>query len=79
MAFDKEVWLVHRKLHHRFIKYRNYFVAATDDLSDYQVRDGKNVASAASKSKSGKAGSNAVISLLTESDDSDSDPDLEES
>ena len=70
LQFDKGVWILHRKLHHRFLKYQNYFVEATEDLPEYQVRDGQNVVSTASKSKSTTAGGN-VISLLTESEDSD--------
>ena len=36
LNFDKAVWTIHRKLHHRFLKYRKLFVQATEDLAEYQ-------------------------------------------
>lgn len=33
--FDKGVWQLHRRLHHRFIKFAEYVKQATEDLDDY--------------------------------------------
>ena len=69
LMFDKEVWLLHRKLHHRFVKFAKYFVEAGEDLVDYQQReDGlKNVDHHASASDSADvAGSQNVICLLSD-------------
>ena len=34
--FDKDIWMLHRKLFHRYIKYFKYFKAATEALPEYQ-------------------------------------------
>ena len=33
--FDKAVWQLHRRLHHRFIKFAEYVKQVTEDLDDY--------------------------------------------
>ena len=72
LQFDKGVWLLHRKLHHRFLKNRKYFVEATEDLPDYQMRDGQSVTHAAKKNTTSKTVCKNVISLLTDSEDDES-------
>ena len=34
--FDPEVWHLHRKLFHRYIKYERYFTTATAELAEFQ-------------------------------------------
>ena len=34
--YDKDIWMLHRKLFHRYIKYFKYFKAATEALPEYQ-------------------------------------------
>lgn len=34
--FDHDVWKLHRKLFHRYIKYAKYFERATENLPDFQ-------------------------------------------
>ena len=34
--FDKDIWYLHRKLFHRFVKYAKYFRLATEALPSYQ-------------------------------------------
>ena len=33
--YPYEIWTLHRKLFHRFMKYRKYFVKATSSLPEY--------------------------------------------
>ena len=40
LSFPKDVWVLHRKLHHRFLKFKKRFIAATEDLRDYKRREG---------------------------------------
>ena len=35
--FDKDIWFLHRRLFHRFIKYAKYFRLATEELSVFQT------------------------------------------
>jgi len=34
--FDHGVWKLHRRLFHRFVKYRKYFTHATEELPEFQ-------------------------------------------
>ena len=34
--FDHDVWKLHHKLFHRYIKYAKYFARATENLPDFQ-------------------------------------------
>ena len=34
--YDKDVWMLHRKLFHHYVKYFKYFKAATEALPEYQ-------------------------------------------
>jgi hypothetical protein len=34
--FDKDIWYLHRRLFHRFMKYAKYFRRATEDLPHFQ-------------------------------------------
>lgn len=64
-SFDRSVWLLHRKLHHRFLKIQDYFVRAGELLPEYRRRrDSPRAASSASASVSG---SQDVICLLSDS------------
>ena len=75
--FDKGVWQLHRRLHHRFIKFSEYVNNATEDLEDYITREedettkrgrltgGKDTATAASCATSN------VVCLLSDSSESD--------
>ncbi len=36
LNFDKSIWILHRKLFHRFIKYYKFFKKATLVLPEYQ-------------------------------------------
>ena len=77
--FDKEVWILHRRLHHRFIKFAEYVKQATEGLDAYieaqeaekktgsRVRGDKGEAAAA-----GTTADNAVC-LMTSSSESDDD------
>ena len=35
--FDKNIWLMHRKLFHRYLKYVKYFRQVTDKLPEYGI------------------------------------------
>ena len=41
--FPADVWELHRKLFHRFLKYRKYFVKATRNLSEYKKAEDTDV------------------------------------
>lgn len=68
MSFDRKIWLLHRKLHHRFLRFAQCFVSATENLPEYKDVE-KAPPSAASKSTE-----TPVVSLMS-SDSSDSDLD----
>ena len=34
--FDKDIWFLHRKLFHRYLKYAKYFRKATEELPQFQ-------------------------------------------
>ena len=34
--FNHDVWKLHRRLFHRFVKYRKYFIRATEELPEFQ-------------------------------------------
>ena len=34
--FDKDIWFLHRKLFHRYVKYAKYFRQATEALAAFQ-------------------------------------------
>ena len=69
--FDRRVWLLHRKLHHRFLKLKDYFIRAGELLPDYRkLRDGRSASASASASVSG---SQAVICLLSSDSAGDTD------
>ena len=38
LQFDRGVWGLHRRLHHRFLKFFQHVEDATADLEDYQAR-----------------------------------------
>ena len=61
-SFDKSVWMLHRKLHHRFLRYQQCFVDATEQLEEYQ--EAEQVASRPAASKS-DAPKQQVICLLS--------------
>ena len=68
--FDRGVWVLHRRLHHRLLKFFTQIQEATDELEDYQnANDTEAPATIASSSASGKQ----VICLLLSSDSEDAD------
>ena len=76
LAFPKDVWLLHRKLHHRFLKFKKRFIAATEDLADYQRREGMIFAgsdSANEPTKKKSVAAEQIICLLSDSDTADED------
>ena len=70
MSFSRTVFLLHRKLHHRFVRFYRFFESATEALKEY--KDSKRLAVAVAASKSTKK--QPVISLLS-SDSESEDPD----
>ena len=85
--FPCDVWRLHRKLFHRFLKYKKYFVKASKSLPELQQSKAQIKQPVAAASKSGPTTTTSksahVISLLTSSeeevsDDSDTDEDPED-
>jgi hypothetical protein len=73
--FDRDVWVLHRKLHHRFLKCKEYFVRAGELLTEYRRRrDGLKSASASASVSS----SQDVICLLSSDSAGDSTGDGDE-
>ena len=81
MNFPRDVWILHRKLFHRFLKHFQCFKNATEQLEDFcdSDSDDGSVASSYSKKKTGqfkKKDGGFVISLLSsDSEDADDDDD----
>ena len=73
LQFDKEVWLLHRKLHQRFLKFRKYFVEAGEDLAEYKLREGANNVSASAGGSDSASASKTVICLLSDESHSSGD------
>ena len=74
-SFDRSVWLLHRKLHHRFLKIQDYFVRAGELLPQYRrLRDAPRAASASAS----VSGSQDVICLLSDSGTGDDDTHTDE-
>ena len=74
LQFDKGVWLLHRRLAHRFVKFFRFIREATQQLEDYQLREAGDMSDTTpSKSASGKS---SIVCLL--SSDSSSNSDTEE-
>ena len=72
--FPHDVWYLHRKLFHRFLKYRKYFIKATSSLPEYKsahVNPKKEPASYTSSAAPLTAASSTsnVISLLSSSEE----------
>ena len=81
--FPHDVWYLYRKLFHRFLKYRKYFIKATKSLPEYKnalvhpKKEPANYTSSAASVPAAPATSN-VVSLLSSSEgevSSDSDDD----
>ena len=69
--FDMDIWYLHRKLFHRFVKYAKYFRQATETLPEYvkalkQEKDDRETKKRALESQVPEV---AVICLLTSSSD----------
>jgi hypothetical protein len=74
--FDREVWVLHRKLHHRYIKYVKSFERATQILPGFGDDPRTPVKKGASASAVAQKITPTVICLLSDSDKSaDSDDD----
>ena len=77
--FPCDVWYAHRKLFHRFMKYKKYVVKATSAIPEMKEMEEEKVKKEDS-SPSEVPASQHVISLLTDSEgevSSDSDTDVE--
>ena len=77
LSFDKKIWLLHRKLHHRFLRFQECFVSATEDLKEYKDTETSGGHASASASKSTASKVEPVISLLSSDSDSDSETSIE--
>ena len=72
--FDRSVWVLHRKLHHRYLRYSEDFQSATEDLPSYidAVEADEPVEPRRRKKKSTETEvddpSDQFISVLSESD-----------
>ena len=84
LNFPRDVWILHRKLFHRFLKHRQCFVRATENLEDFTDGDSSgddaSVSSSPFLKKGGlykkKKDDGFVISLLSsDSEDADDDDD----
>ena len=74
-SFDRDVWVLHRKLHHRFLKCKEYFMRAGELLPEYRSRcDGVSAASASASASAPKE----VICLLSSDSAGSSDGDGDE-
>ena len=69
--FPYDIWYMHRKLFHRFLKYRKYFIKATLSLPEYKNTPKKQPASYTSSAAPLPAASSTsnVISLLSSSEE----------
>ena len=68
--YPRDTWILHRRLVHRFLKYKHLFIAAGENVADYIRRLGQQEQPAPRVTSRRKA----VISLLSDdSDDTDSD------
>ncbi len=79
--FPMDVWTMHRKLFHRFIKYRKYFIKATSSLPEYKDANVKKEPACYTSSATTvpvTSSSEHVICLLSCEDDED-DGDIESS
>ena len=72
--YDKDIWMFHRRIFHRYIKYFKYFKAATEALPEYQrlVEEETEEAKQDEEEKDDEAPAvttSNIISLLTSSSD----------
>ena len=72
LNFDKEIWTLHRKLHHRFLKFRRMFTRATEELEEYQQKfqDGETVTRTTHTEDASPKSSQVVCLLLSDSEGS---------
>lgn len=74
--FPHDVWTLHRKLFHRFLKYRKYFLKATKNIADYQkAKEEKPEPKKSAASASSCCSTHHVICLLSSSDEEVSEDD----
>jgi len=81
LLFDRAVWVLHRRLHHRFLKFFSHIEEATKELRDYQdTQESAAPATAARPNASAAADPSGeqVIYLLSSDSDSASDDQTEE-
>ena len=85
--FEKSIWVLHRKLFHRFLKYIKYFRKATTELPEYQqaIQDEIHAKEKEMLAKEKKKEEelepqpiNHIISLLTSSSDEVSEDEVSE-
>jgi hypothetical protein len=78
--FDKEIWYLHRKLFHRYVKYAKYFRQATEVLPAYQCAlQNENVRLVKKqRTNENQVKDTHIISLLTSSSEEVSEDEQEE-
>ena len=86
-SFPKEIWILHRRLHHRFLKQKDHVSTVTHNLTEYKKRLQTQNATAASKSTASapataaaasKSSALNVLCLLSESSEDDSETESDE-
>ena len=75
--FDMDIWYLHRKLFHRFVKYAKYFRQATEALPEYvkALKQEKDEHETKQRALESQVPEVAIICLLTSSSDDVSDDD----
>ena len=75
--YPYDVWTLHRKLFHRFLKYKKYFVKATESLPEYQkAKEVKMEVEPVPTPKSSVSLSHHVVCLLSSSEEEVSEDDV---
>ena len=82
LLFDRAVWVLHRRLHHRFLKFFTHIEEATEELCDYQdAQESAAPATAARPNASAAAapsGEQVICLLSADSDASDDETEEDE-
>ena len=82
LLFDRAVWVLHRRLHHRFLKFFTHIEEATKELCDYQdAQESAAPATAARPNASAAAapsGEQVICLLSADSDASDDETEEDE-
>ena len=79
--YDKDIWMLHRKIFHRFLKYFKYFNKASEELPEFQQLLAEELVSKVKVEKKREKQQNAkshIICLLTSSSEEVSQDEEEE-